>query len=326
MRRSLPVLIATVVTVVAACGGGDDDVAAPDTTGATAAPPTAPSAETTDPTETTETTGPELLPQKCADVPDPSAHAEGSVPAMIPPCEAPDELVVHTIREGRGEPAANGDTLIVDYAGMIIGSGAVFDASYTRGVPLDFPLGRGGVIDGWDQGLVGARAGSLLRLDIPNELAYGDTPPGDQIQPGDALSFYVDVRAVIPSVTAEDAPLDLQIEPSVGATELTTTDVVVGDGPEVELGQTAVVHMLLVRGDNEVVLFNTWERDDPLQIIMEEGQTLPGIFEGLQGATVGTVRVMAMPPELAFGPGGEPSLGLPAGTDLLVVADVVGVY
>jgi FKBP-type peptidyl-prolyl cis-trans isomerase len=238
----------------------------------------------------------------------------------------PDELVVHMLREGVGDPAEDGDTVIVDYTGMIIGDGEVFDTSYTRAVPLDFPLGRGGVIDGWDQGLIGARAGSLLRLDIPTGLAYGDTPPGDQIEPGDALSFNVEVRAVIPSVTAEDAPLELQIEPSVDATELTTTDIVVGDGPAIELGQTAVVHLLLVRGDNEVVLFNTWERDDPLQIIMEDGQTLPGIFEGLHGATVGSLRVMAMPPELAFGEAGETSLGLPAGTDLIVVADIVGVY
>ena len=81
-----------------------------------------------------------------------------------------------------------------------------------------------------------------------------------------------------------------------------------------------------MRGDNEVVIFNTWERDDPLQIIMEEGQTLPGIFEGLQDATVGSLRVMAMPPAMAFGESGEPGLGLPAGTDLIVVAEIVGVY
>lgn len=328
MRRSLPVLLVTAAIAVSACGGDD----AGSDTGSDPGSSTQPSsgATTEQPSATTDaataTTMPDLLPQDCADVPDPANYVEGEVPTIIPPCEVPDELVVHTIRDGRGEPAEEGDTLIVDYLGMVIGSGLVFDTSYTRDIPLDFPLGRGGVIDGWDQGLVGARAGSLLRLDIPSDLAYGDNPPGDEIAPGDALSFYVEVRAVIPTVTAEDAPLDLEIEPSVGATELTTTDLVVGDGPTIELGDTAVVHMLLVRGDNEVVLFNTWERDDPLQIIMEEGQTLPGIFEGLQGATVGTRRIMSMPPALAFGESGEPSLGLPAGTDLIVVADVVGSY
>jgi peptidylprolyl isomerase len=323
MLRRLALLV-VLAAVAAACGGGDDD-AAPGTSGAptiTTPPPGSEAASTVPATIDPAT----LVPEECRDEPDPADYVEGQVPAIIPPCNVPDELVVHTLREGAGAAAELGDTVIVDYAGMIIGDGEVFDTSYTRGVPLDFPLGRGGVIEGWDQGLVGARAGSLLRLDIPTELAYGDNPPGEEIEPGDALSFNIEVRAVVPSVTAEDAPLSLRIEPSVGATELTTTDVVVGEGPAIELGQTAVVHMLLVRGDNEVVLFNTWENDDPLQIVMEEGQTLPGVFEGLQGATVGTTRVMAMPPELAFGEGGETGLGLPAGTDLIVVAEIVGVY
>jgi peptidylprolyl isomerase len=323
MLRRLALLV-VLAAVAAACGGGDDD-AAPGTSGAptTTTPPPGSEAASTVPATIDPAT---LVPEECRDEPDPADYVEGQVPAIIPPCNVPDELVVHTLREGAGAAAELGDTVIVDYAGMIIGDGEVFDTSYTRGVPLDFPLGRGGVIEGWDQGLVGARAGSLLRLDIPTELAYGDNPPGEEIEPGDALSFNIEVRAVVPSVTAEDAPLSLRIEPSVGATELTTTDVVVGEGPAIELGQTAVVHMLLVRGDNEVVLFNTWENDDPLQIVMEEGQTLPGVFEGLQGATVGTTRVMAMPPELAFGEGGETGLGLPAGTDLIVVAEIVGVY
>ena len=269
---------------------------------------------------------PDALPDECADVPDPSRYVDGQVPAIIPPCEVPDELVIHTIREGTGRQAATDDIVVVDYVGMIIGSGLVFDSSYVRDVPLDFPLGRGGVIAGWDQGLDGATAGSLLRLDIPNDLAYGDTPPGDQIEPGDALSFYVEVRAIIAPVTAADAPLDLQIDPSIGATELTVTDLVVGDGATLQPGDTAIVHVLLVRGDNEVVLFNTWERSDPLQIILEDGQSLPGILQGLEGATVGSLRIITIPPELAFGEAGETSIGLPAGTDLIVVADIVGVY
>ena len=342
MRRHL--VIATAALLLLSACGGDDATTGDDTTeDATDDDTTEDATEDTgdDATEVatdattvpgTDSTAPatidpaELIPGECVDVPDPTVYNEGAVPPVIPPCTVPDELVVHTIRDGVGRAAEVGDTLIVDYTGMIIGSGEVFDTSYTRGVPLDFPLGRGGVIDGWDQGLVGSRAGALFRLDIPTDLAYGDSPPGDQLEPGDALSFNVEVRAVVPSVTAEDAPLDLQVEPSIGATELTTTDIVVGDGPAIELGQTAIVHLLLVRGDNEVVIFNTWERDDPLQIIMEEGQTLPGIFEGLQDATVGSLRVMAMPPAMAFGESGEPGLGLPAGTDLIVVAEIVGVY
>ena len=59
-------------------------------------------------------------------------------------------------------------------------------------------LGAGGVIAGWDEGLVGSTAGERRQLDIPSELAYGDQPQGDVIQAGDALTFVIDVLAVVP--------------------------------------------------------------------------------------------------------------------------------
>ena len=278
-----------------------------------------------------ERTVPESVPVatlECEDEPDPSDYVEGQIPPANRPCEIPTALQIATIRDGVGPNAADGDTLIIDYTGVRSEDGRLFDTSYTRGTPLDFVIGRGGVIQGWDDGLIGAQAGSLMKLDIPAELAYGDTPPPgtDDIRPGDALTFVVEVRAVVPAVTAADAPLDLEIPPSVGAIETSTETLVEGDGATVELGDTAVVHLLLVRGDNEVVLFNTWERMDPLQVIMEDGQTLPGIFQALRGASVGSRLVVAMPPADAFGEDGEASLGLPAGTDLIAVIDVVGVY
>ena len=91
-----------------------------------------------------------------------------------------------------------------------------------------------------------------------------------------------------------DAAEEQGIRVSVGLADLSSPD-----------GQTAIVHMLLVRGDNEVVLFNTWERNDPIQIVMDVGYTLPGIFEGIQGMNVGGMRVISMPPDMAFGPEGE---------------------
>ena len=84
--------------------------------------------------------------------------------------------------------------------------GTEFDNSYDKGQPLPVKLGAGSVIKGWDQGLVGAQAGERLQLDIPADLAYGDNPSGEIIQPGDALSFVIDVLAVVPATTAADQP------------------------------------------------------------------------------------------------------------------------
>ncbi|MEO6570851.1 MAG: FKBP-type peptidyl-prolyl cis-trans isomerase [Ilumatobacteraceae bacterium] len=311
MRRRPAAILVFAVLVVAGCGGSDG----------------AASTSTVAPTPSSDTIGVPVAIDGCEDAPDPAAYIIGQIPPVLRPCTIPAELQVQPIRTGSGPAAEAGDTLFVDYTGVRSDDGVVFDTSYTRGTPLDFPLGRGGVIDGWDQGLVGARAGSAIKLNVPAALAYGDAPPaGDKVRAGDALTFVVEVRAVVPSSTADDAPLDLQLDPSVGATEVTTTDLVTGDGPELQVGQTAIVRVLLVRGDNQVVLFNSWERDESLQIKLEEGNGLAGFFEGLPGAQVGTLREIIMPPDQAFGPQGDTGLGLPPGTDLIVIAEVLGVY
>jgi peptidylprolyl isomerase len=315
------VIVATaLLAAVAACGRGDDDAGdagatTTETVGTVATEPVS----TTAPMPKTSLT-------ECEDVPDPADYPDGSIPQALRPCTSPTALAVHAIRPGVGRVAAAGDTLIVDYTGVRSATGEMFDSSYLRGIPLDFVLGRGGVIDGWDQGLAGTQAGAVVKLDVPSELAYGDSPPGEDIQPGDALTFMVEVRAVVPPVSETDAPLDLLVNPSEGATALGVVDVELGDGATVEAGDTAVLHMLLVRGDNLTVLLNTWKRSDPLQVVVAEGQTLPGLIEGIQGARVGGTRVLTLPPDLAFGPDGEPGLGLPAGADLLIVAEVFGVY
>jgi peptidylprolyl isomerase len=183
------------------------------------------------------------------------------------------------------------------------------------------------VIAGWDEGLIGIQVGTTRQLDVPAELAYGDNPPGGSvIQPGDALSFVIEARAVIPAPDPSDAPTDLVLEPSVGATELSVVDVVVGTGEPIAAGGTAVIHMLLVQGDNEAILFNTWENGEPFLFDLVEGGSIPGLVAGVEGMRVGGRRVITMPPDEAFGPGGDPQLGLPANTDLIVVAELFGLY
>lgn len=186
MRRLLPLL----VLAAAACGGSDEPAASTIDAATDAS---------TVPTEVTIVGSPLQPADGCETTPDPADYPEGEIPPAIKPCDIPEALVTHTIRSGTGRNAQDGDTLIVDYIGMRAEDGTIFDESYTRAVPLDFPLGRGGVIQGWDDGLIGTQAGSLVKLDIPAELAYGDSPRGDVIQAGDALTFVVDVMAITPA-------------------------------------------------------------------------------------------------------------------------------
>jgi len=108
----------------------------------------------------------------------------------------PTDLVVTELREGDGEEAVAGKTVSVHYVGVAHSTGEEFDASYNRGEPLQFPLGRGYVIAGWDQGVQGMKVGGRRQLVIPPHLGYGDRGAGGVIKPGETLVFVVDLLAV----------------------------------------------------------------------------------------------------------------------------------
>lgn len=120
-------------------------------------------------------------------------------PEVDVPAEAPTDLVITVLSPGEGPAAEVGDTVLVDYVGVRTEDGTEFDNSYDRGEQFPVTLGVTSVIQGWQDGLLGAQAGSQIQLDIPTELAYGDNPNGAIIQPGDALTFVIDVRAVTPA-------------------------------------------------------------------------------------------------------------------------------
>jgi FKBP-type peptidyl-prolyl cis-trans isomerase FkpA len=104
------------------------------------------------------------------------------------------------LRVGNGANAVSGNVLVVNYTGWLYdGSqadqkGAQFDSSAGFG-PLTFILGRGDVIAGWDQGLVGMKVGGLRRLIIPPSLAYGGARRGP-IPPNATLLFEVELLEV----------------------------------------------------------------------------------------------------------------------------------
>jgi peptidylprolyl isomerase len=108
----------------------------------------------------------------------------------------PSDLEVTDLTEGSGPEATAGSTVSVHYVGVAHSTGEGFDASYNRGAPLDFQLGVGQVISGWDQGVQGMKVGGRRKLVIPPDLAYGDRGAGGAIKPGETLIFVVDLLAV----------------------------------------------------------------------------------------------------------------------------------
>ena len=112
-----------------------------------------------------------------------------------PEGDIPFELMTDDITVGEGDEATKGKKVSVHYVGVAFSTGEEFDASWNRGAPLDFRLGVGMVIAGWDQGIDGMKVGGRRRLTIPPHLGYGDRGAGGAIKPGETLIFVVDVLA-----------------------------------------------------------------------------------------------------------------------------------
>jgi len=99
------------------------------------------------------------------------------------------------LQEGNGQKAENGQTVSVHYKGQLA-DGTVFDSSYKRNQPIDFPLGAGQVIRGWDEGISLLKVGDKARFVIPSTLGYGSAGAGGVIPPNATLVFDVELMEV----------------------------------------------------------------------------------------------------------------------------------
>jgi len=103
-------------------------------------------------------------------------------------------LQYEVISEGMGRKPTASDTVRVHYEGTLT-DGTVFDSSYSRGEPVEFPLN--GVIPGWTEGLQLMNVGSKYRLIIPSDLGYGSQGAGQQIPPYSTLIFQVELLDIV---------------------------------------------------------------------------------------------------------------------------------
>lgn len=405
-RRSLALVA---IVALAACGGDDDS--------------------------TSSSTGPvdvSLVPMTQPSMAPP--------PSVELPAEAPADVTKTVLSEGSGPEAIAGDGVLVRYVGVSLETGEEFDSNF-GGEPLPVTLGQGGVIPGWEEGLVGVRAGERLQLDLPAEAGYGPTPtaPPETTAPASApastqpgpptgpLSFVIDVLAVVPTVDPANAPTagefptlcgppftpppttvpgdtTASTDPAVttettsdtgssadtttgdssattaastetsGATtelsdttdgtattatgasvletgsttpgpgstattpapiedcdvnvpEVETLDIVDGEGPTAEPGQTVIVHYILARADNGVILRGSWDDGSPSQLqLIQTDAEMSGMIDGIVGMQVGGRRAITVPYMEAFGETGLPTSGLPASTDVVVVVDLYATY
>lgn len=102
-------------------------------------------------------------------------------------------LIYEAITEGQGDAPKASDIVKVHYKGMFA-DGKVFDSSYQRGEPTEFPLGR--VIPCWTEGLQKMKVGGKAKLICPPQIAYGARGAGGVIPPNTTLTFEVELLAI----------------------------------------------------------------------------------------------------------------------------------
>ena len=134
-----------------------------------------------------------VVPPK-AGLPTVKEDSKGTPVVTLPNGAAPTKLVAQPLIKGKGAVIKAGQSLTVNYVGVIWPGGKIFDSSFASGKTAEFVIGEGQVIKGWDQGLVGQTVGSRMLLVIPPDLGYGaQGNSSGGIKGSDTLVFVVDV-------------------------------------------------------------------------------------------------------------------------------------
>lgn len=192
----------------------------------------------------------------------------------------------------------NGDHVFVTYTGKLK-NGIQFDSNdRPDGTPLGFVIGARGVIPGWDIGVVGMKVGGVRKLEVPNELAYGDNSQGDKVPAGADLYFEIELLDVVRM--GEEDLFDKK-------------DIVVGSGKACKVGDTVEVLYTMKLVNNRIV--DTFE-DKAKPVVFRLGPKLAdgdrevprGIVAAMVGMKEGGKRHMRIPPRIGFSYSSNPKL------------------
>ncbi len=252
------------------------------------------------------------------------------------------DLAVKTVIKGNGAKTAKGDYVQVNYLAQIWNTGKVVDDTYDKKQTAAFPVGKGQVLPGWDQGLVGRSVGSRLELAVPPAYAYGKQgQPQAGIKGTDTLVFVIDIEGAfnakssakgkkvaqsnfdLPKVsdnTDGKAPT-ITVPKKDAPKKLASEYVIEGDGPEATAKDALLVQYKGVLWDGGKEFDSTYKRGELAQFSLQ--QVVKGWSQGLTGKKAGSRVLIVVPPDLGYGK--KAQKGIPANSTLVFTVDILAV-
>ena len=212
----------------------------------------------------------------------------------------------------------------LDMVGVKASDGTEFVNTFGQERPVNAQRNQGQLLSGIEQGIEGMRVGARRQITIPPDLAYGaDGNPEQGIGPDETVVFVVDVvaatdepglcndpRTIPAGREGKPTSVDIPMEPW---TELTTSDLVVGDGEVVSRDAYVKMDYLGVGCFSGAQFDSSWDRDEQLSVALGDKESLGGFSsvidgwtDGIEGMKVGGVRQINIPAELAYGKRGSP--------------------
>ncbi|OEV03281.1 FKBP-type peptidyl-prolyl cis-trans isomerase [Streptomyces oceani] len=251
-------------------------------------------------------------PSKDGAIPAVSASAQDEKPKIDKgEGDPPKKLKTKVLKQGKGPKVRKGDVVNATYHGQLW-NGKVFDTTWKKGgEPVSFQLGRGSVIPGWDEGLVGQRMGSRVELVVPPDKAYGNKSQGP-IPKNSTLVFVVDLKKTLPnkvdgkpveepdpelpevSTEITDKAPKIEVEKGAKAPKgVRSTTVLEGDGEEITSESTVLANFTAKLWNGEPFA-NSWQQTGPQDYPVKQ---MVGWEKGLEGKKQGSRVVISVPRE-----------------------------
>ena len=247
-----------------------------------------------------------------------------------------DKTEVETISEGDGAVVKSGDSVTVNYIGVIAGSDKPFDSSWERGSPATFPLtsGAGGLLPGIVKALEGQHEGSRVVAAVPPADGFGKQGnPDVGIQSDSNLVFVLDILKPpeIKSTSLDDVTVTgkfgdepkVDFEPALSVKETEVKVLSKGDGPTVKATDQVKVNYQGINGRDGSEFDSSWTRGQPATFALN--QVVPGFTKAIEGQTVGSRVLVAIPPKDGYGSTGSPQAGIQGTDTLLFTIDIIDI-